>query len=117
MADVLDIAGWILLSGGGALIVIGSVGVVRFPDVFTRSHAAGVTDTGGAALILLGLMTQIAPGLVTAKLLLILVFIFFTSPTATFALIHSAFIGGEKPLLAHDLVDRPAADEEEEQER
>ena len=102
---VLDIASWVLLLGGGALVVIGGIGVVRFPDVFTRSHAAGVTDTGGAGLILIGLMLQGEAGLTIVKLGLILAFIFFTSPTATFALIHTAYINGEPPRLDHDLRD------------
>ncbi len=103
MALVLDIASWVLLAAGGALAVIGGIGIVRFPDVYTRSHAAGVTDTGGAALILVGLMLQGGGALVTVKLILILVFIFFTSPTATFALIHTAYESDEAPQLDHDL--------------
>ena len=103
---VLDIASWILLLGGGALVVIGGIGIVRFPDVFTRSHAAGVTDTGGAGLILIGLILQGETGLIIVKLVLILIFIFFTSPTATFALVHTAYINGDPPRLDHDLRDR-----------
>ena len=113
MALVLDIASWLLLAGGGALVAIGGIGIVRFPDVYTRSHAAGVTDTGGAGLILVGLMLQGGATLVTVKLLLILVFIFFTSPTATFALVHAAYESDEPPLLDHDLRDAPADGETE----
>jgi len=108
MAILLDLLSWILLVSGGALVVIGGIGIIRFPDVFTRSHAAGVTDTGGAGLILIGLMLQGEPSLITVKLALILIFIFFTSPTATFALIHTAYISGEAPKLDHNLRDRPA---------
>ena len=108
MESVLDIASWVLLLGGGALVTIGGIGIVRFPDVYTRSHAAGVTDTGGAGLILIGLMLQGGATLVTVKLILILVFIFFTSPTATFALVHAAYESDEEPWLDHDLRDEPA---------
>ena len=108
MESVLDIASWVLLLGGGALVTIGGIGIVRFPDVYTRSHAAGVTDTGGAGLILIGLMLQGGATLVTVKLILILVFIFFTSPTATFALVHAAYESEEEPRLDHDLRDEPA---------
>lgn len=107
MDAILDAASWVFLSAGGLLAVIGGIGIVRFPDVFTRSHAAGMTDTGGAGLILIGLMVQGGASLVTVKLFLILVFIFFTSPTATFALVHTAHVGGEAPRLDHDLRDRP----------
>ena len=111
MALVLDIASWVLLIGGGALVAIGGIGIVRFPDVYTRSHAAGVTDTGGAGLILIGLMLQGGATLVTVKLALILIFIFFTSPTATFALVHAAYEGDEEPLLDHDLRGEPGEGE------
>ncbi len=117
LGGALDILSWILLLAGGALVVIGGVGIVRFPDVFTRSHAAGVTDTGGAGLILIGLMLQVEPGLITVKLALILIFIFFTGPTATFSLIHTAYISGEAPILEHDLRDRPPDGETGAQER
>ena len=43
---ILDAASWVFLVTGGLLAVIGGIGIVRFPDVFTRSHAAGMTDTG-----------------------------------------------------------------------
>ncbi len=107
LGAALDILSWVLLAAGGALVVIGGIGIVRFPDVFTRSHAAGVTDTGGAGLILIGLMLQVEPSLITLKLGLILIFIFFTSPTSTFSLIHTAYVTGEAPVLDHDLRDRP----------
>ena len=108
MALALDILSWLLLGGGGALVAIGGIGIVRFPDVYTRSHAAGVTDTGGAGLILIGLMLQSGFTLVTVKLALILIFIVFTSPTATFALVHAAYESDEAPELDHDLRDEPA---------
>ena len=45
-----------LLFLGALFILVGSIGLLRMPDVFTRMHAAGVTDTIGAAAIILGLM-------------------------------------------------------------
>jgi len=72
------------------------------PDVYTRSHAAGVTDTLGAGLILLGLMAQAGLTLITVKLFLILVFLLFTSPTSSFALNHTAWTSGLRPLLDNE---------------
>ena len=72
---------------------------MRFPDFFTRQHAAGITDTGGAGFLLAGLMLQGGLTIVTVKLVLILVFIFFTSPTATHALAQAALSSGIKPQL------------------
>ena len=71
------------------------------PDVFTRQHAAGIADTMGADLILTGLIFQAGFSLVSLKLLLILLFLFLTSPVATHALSRAALEGGVKPIL-HD---------------
>ena len=99
MALVIDVLSWVLLLGGSAFTITGGIGVLRFPDVYTRAHAASLTDTLGAGLILIGLMLQGGFTLVTVKLVLILVFIAFTSPTATHALIHTAHASGLDPIL------------------
>lgn len=80
--------------------VIGAIGILRMPDFFTRLHAAGITDTLCAALILLGLMLQADGFQVVIKLLLILFFLLFTTPAATHALAKTAVQGG-CPLPAH----------------
>ena len=99
MAAAIDAASWVLLLAGSAFTIAGGIGVLRLPDVYTRAHAASLTDTLGAGLILIGLMLQGGFTLVTVKLVLILVFIAFTSPTATHALIHTAHASGLDPLL------------------
>lgn len=106
-AEIIDVfeaargvAGFIALGLGLAFVLIGTVGVLRFPDFYTRLHAAGVTDTLGAELMLLGLMLQADSILTAAKLALIALFLFLTSPTATHALANAAHTAGLKPLLA-----------------
>lgn len=99
MMPWIDWLSWGCLLAGGFFGIVGGIGLLRFPDFFTRLHAAGVTDTLGATLILSGLMLQTESGLVTVKLLLILAFAFFTSPTATHALAKAALHGKLKPLL------------------
>ncbi len=94
---MIDMLSWILLLGGSFFLVVGAVGLVRLPDFFTRMHAAGVTDTGGAGLVLLGLMLQGGFSLVTVKLAFILLFILFTSPTACHALAKAALHAGHEP--------------------
>ena len=92
-------AGALLCLGGGLLCLVGSVGVLRFPDVYTRLHAASITDTSGAALVLIGMML-IAPGwLVVSKLFAICVFLFLTSPTASHALANAAHTAGVQPII------------------
>lgn len=102
MSVALEALSWVLLAAGGAFCVIGAAGMLRMPDFFTRMHAAGVTDTLGAGLILLGLMLQAGLTLVTVKLVAIGLLIFFTSPTATHALAKAALARGLKPLLARE---------------
>jgi len=102
MEAVVDIASWLCLLGGSAFCVIGGIGMLRMPDFYTRSHAASLTDTLGAALILLGLGLQSGFNLVSAKLLLVLIFLYLTSPTATHALVKAAYSRG---LLAPDVED------------
>ena len=91
-----------LLAAGSIFVLIGAFGLIRFPDFYTRLHAAGFTDTLGAELILLGLMFQAGLSLVTVKLILISLFIFFTSPTATHAVANAARVMGLKPMLVPD---------------
>jgi multicomponent Na+:H+ antiporter subunit G len=100
MSVLLEMLSWMLLLAGGAFCMIGALGLVRMPDFFTRMHAASVTDTLGAGLMLLGLMLQAGFTLVMVKLIVIGLLIFFTSPTSTHALAQAALARGLKPLLA-----------------
>ena len=114
-ATVADIASWIFILIGSAGLVIGAIGVLRLPDVYTRMHAASITDTLGAGGLLIGLMIQAGFSLVAVKLFLMLVFFFFTSPTSSFSLAHAALSSGVEPILDTDLRDRdPGAAENEE---
>lgn len=93
---------WALLVIGSVFLLVGGVGVLRMPDLYTRMHAASLTDTLAAIAILGGLMLQGGLTLVTAKLVLILVFLLLTSPIATHALAAAALGDGLRPLLARD---------------
>lgn len=99
----LDLISWAFLVTGSFFAITGGIGVIRMPDIFTRLHAAGVTDTGGAGLILVGLMFQGGLTLVTVRLALILGFLWFSSPVSTYALARAALAGGEEPYWAEDL--------------
>ena len=95
---VWDLLSWISILGGLFFIVVGSIGVLRFPDVYTRLHAAGMTDTMGAGLVLIGLSFQEGPTLITVRLLMIWAFLLFTSPIATHALARAALHGKVEPI-------------------
>ena len=99
MALLVDALSWALILIGVFFAVVGGIGMLRFPDFYTRTHAMGVTDTLGAAPILIGLMLQSGLTLVTVKLLLILLFLLFTNPVSGYSLAHAALVDGLKPLL------------------
>ena len=94
MEVVVDVASWIALLTGSAFCVIGGIGVIRMPDFYTRCHAASLTDTLGATLILFGLGLQSGLTLIAVKLVFVLLFIYLTSPTATHALVKAAHARG-----------------------
>ena len=58
MSLIIDAASWMLILAGGFFCVVGAFGTLRFPDLYTRMHAAGVLDPFGVSLILAGLMLQ-----------------------------------------------------------
>lgn len=81
---------------GSFICLIGAIGVIRFPDFFTRLHAAGVIDSFGVVLIMIGLaiLSPLVPAL---KILMIAFFIFLTAPTNTHSLANSAFLHKKQP--------------------
>jgi multicomponent Na+:H+ antiporter subunit G len=95
-----ELSSWLLLCSGALLCIAGGLGLLRMPDVYSRMHAAGIIDTGGAALILIGLMLEPAHPTVLVKLAIILFFLYLTSSTATHALAHAAHDSGLEPLSA-----------------
>lgn len=99
---VLDLISLALLVGGIFLGISGAIGVLRFPDFFTRVHAAGVTDTLSAGMILTALMLQAGLSMTTVKLVFILLFLWYTSPVASHALARAAVRAGIKPTATEE---------------
>ena len=98
----IEILSGILVILGSLSIIVGLLGVYRMPDFFTRLHAASVIDTLGTILILFGLILYAGLNIVSIKLLLILIFILITTPTAAHALAKSALHGKLKPMTDDD---------------
>lgn len=96
LRDIVTVAS---LAGGLFFVFAGAIGVIRLPDFFTRLHAAGMTDTLGAELIIFALILQADGWQMIAKLLLVAFFLLVTSPTATHAVAHAAYRSGIKPIL------------------
>ncbi|MCA1797359.1 MAG: monovalent cation/H(+) antiporter subunit G [Desulfuromonadaceae bacterium] len=97
MESILSIISALCIGLGIFLGITGAVGIVRLPNFFTRLHAASVTDSGCAFLILSGLMLQSGFSIPTLKLFFILVFLLITSPTASHALAKTALDCGADP--------------------
>lgn len=103
---LLDLLSWVLILAGSFFTIVGALGLVRMPDVYTRMHAASVADTLGIGLMFVGLMVQAGFTLVSLKLFLILVLFFFIAPVATHAVAQAALHAGIRPQLAEDRTDR-----------
>ena len=93
-------SGFFIVCGVVALL-IGSLGLLRLPDVYCRIHAVGMIDTAGASFIILGMIIHEGFTLVSVKLVLIGVFLFFTSPIATHAVAQVAYKSGVVPVGRH----------------
>jgi len=83
--------------GGVFFLMVGSIGLIRLPDFYSRSHATAKSDTLGIMLVIFGLIIYEGLSLNSAKLLIILTFVALTNPTATHALARAAFLLGLKP--------------------
>lgn len=102
MNQFIDIIAMIFLIGGAFFFLVGTIGLLRFPDFFTRMHATGKGDTLGAGMILFGLALQASNLLTSVKLILIVIFIFIANPTATHVISKAAFKSGVSPWKKED---------------
>ena len=100
MEMAVTIASWAALVAGGFFYLAGAIGLNRMPDFFTRMHAASVSETLGAGLLVTGMLLQAGPTLVAVKLVIILLVLLVTGSVATHALARAALHDGELPLLA-----------------
>ena len=102
MDQVIDILSGICIATGIVALITGSLGLIRLPDLFSRTHAVGMMDTAGVGFIILGLLIHEGFTLVSVKLVLVGIFLFFTSPIATHAVAQVAYRAGLKPILEED---------------
>ncbi|MEZ5852541.1 MAG: monovalent cation/H(+) antiporter subunit G [Hyphomicrobiaceae bacterium] len=102
MGVLIDVLSWAFLLAGGAFTIVGAIGMVRMPDLYTRMHAASVIDTLGVGFMGAGMMLQAGFSLITMKILFLLGLFFFVSPVITHALAQAALHVGIAPRLAED---------------
>ncbi|HPE58979.1 MAG TPA: monovalent cation/H(+) antiporter subunit G [Thiolinea sp.] len=103
MTLLLDVLSAVFLALGVFLALTGAIGTLRFPDLYTRLHASSITDTLASFMILFGLVLQAGFTLVSVKLVLIFLFLWYTSPASSHALIRAAYLN----RLPARLVRRP----------
>jgi multicomponent Na+:H+ antiporter subunit G len=102
MTLAVELASWTLILLGSFFTIVGAVGLVRMPEIFTRMHAASVIDTVGVGFLILGMCLQAGFGLVTLKLLFLLLLFVFTGPVVTHALAQACLHEGIEPQLSED---------------
>jgi multicomponent Na+:H+ antiporter subunit G len=88
---------------GGLLTLTGAVGLLRLPDFFTRLHAASVTETLAAILLIIGIMLDTGWTLDAAKLILVILIMVIANPTITHALCRAAANGGTTPEMETEM--------------
>ncbi|MBE8191338.1 MAG: monovalent cation/H(+) antiporter subunit G [Alphaproteobacteria bacterium] len=87
---------------GCLLTLLGAIGMLRLRDVYQRMHGAGIVDTGGAGLVLFGLLLLSPDWQTSVRLIMIGAVLVFTAPTATHAIARAARFAGIRPELAHE---------------
>ncbi|WP_456386619.1 monovalent cation/H(+) antiporter subunit G [Profundibacter sp.] len=100
----VEVLSWFFIVSGSVFVIIGAFGTIRFPDFWSRLHAASITDSAGVILLVIGMCLQAGPTLITVKLLVIGVFLFITGPTSTHAIANAALVTGLRPTEGMGLV-------------
>ena len=105
-----DICAIVLILIGLFFFFTSTVGLLRFPDLYTRMHATGKGDTLAVLLITTGAIVHHGLNMNSAKLTLIALFIFIANPTATHAIGRAAYRCGIKPWLKESKYVNPGED-------
>ncbi|SIR84302.1 multisubunit sodium/proton antiporter, MrpG subunit [Haladaptatus litoreus] len=92
-----EIAVLVLAAGGVFFAVVAVIGLVRLPDLYTRAHSTSKSETLGAMLTLTAVAISFGIDLSTVKVVLLLLFMFITNPTAAHAITRAATEQGIEP--------------------
>ena len=87
----------IFIVAGLFFLIVAAIGVIRLPDVFSRSHAVSLTDSLGAFLMLFGIALHEELGTNMLKILVVLALLYIINPVITHATIRAALRSGLKP--------------------
>lgn len=92
----------VIVSFGAFFLLMGSIGLIRLPDFYSRAHATGKSDTLGIMLVIGGLIVYEGFTINSAKLLIMIIFVGLTNPTATNALTRAAYRFRLRPWFKKD---------------
>lgn len=93
----IDYLSAVLLVCGGIFFLAGTVGMLRFPDVYTRLHALTKADNVGLGLVVSGLAIQAESWAAAGKLLLIWVLVVFAGASVSYLIADRALQRGVQP--------------------
>jgi|SRR6056297_887731 len=102
MLEVQSIISILFVTLGIVFMLMGSIGILRLPDFYSRTHAVSKSDTLGVFFVIIGLIVYEGFTLSSGKLFLIVLFIALSNPIGTHALARAALKKGLKPLLHDD---------------
>ena len=97
MSTFLFVLGFLIILFGLAIMLVGSLGIIRLPDFFARTHAASMVDTVGIGVVIVGVAVFQGFNFDSLKVLLAGVFLMLTNPVAAHALARAAYQAGERP--------------------
>lgn len=92
----MTIASYVIMGLGASFVLIGSLGMLRFRDIYSRLQASGVSDNAGLGLILIGLIVHSGWDRHDITLLLLLLILLITNPIVTHSVARSAFVQGQR---------------------
>ncbi|TVR16861.1 MAG: Na+/H+ antiporter subunit G [Balneolaceae bacterium] len=105
MTEIQNIISIIFVVIGIIFMLVGSIGIIRLPDFYARTHSVSKSDTLGIIFVILGLVIYEGLTQSSLKLVLIILFIFLANPVGTHALARAAYKRGLNPFYTDDEID------------
>ena len=99
MNIVLEFFSYFIMSVGCIVMLFAALGLYRFPDIYMRLHSSTKVNTGGAMVILLGLVLRSGISTLSAKILVLILLIFILTPVISHAIARSAYLQGKTPIV------------------
>ena len=112
MSEIQIIISILFVSLGIFFMLVGSIGIIRLPDFYSRTHSVSKSDTLGIIFVILGLVIYEGFTQSSLKLILIVLFIALSNPVGTHALARAAMKKGLSPFFTDDHIKNDASKRE-----